>query len=267
MDSLRRNIKGAYTIWYRELLRFFSDRMRIVTSLAQPLLFLLVLGSGLASAMRGFAGGVIDFRQFMFPGILGMTVLFTSIFSAVSVVWDREFGFMREVMVAPVSRLSVALGKIAGGSTVAMLQGSIVLLLSPLVGVHMTVLQIVEILGLMLLLAGVMTSFGLVIAARQKTMEGFQVIMQFLLMPMLFMSGALFPLTGPSMPRWLSTLTRLDPVTYGVDPLRQVALSETAPAKVLSALSLHSIPTDVAILCVLMVVFLIPGVLLFAKQD
>ena len=120
MHSLRRNLKGAYTIWYRDIVCFFRDRLRIVVSMGQPLLFLFVFGGGLSGAMSDFGGGGVDFRQFMFPGILAMTILFTSIFSAVSIVWDREFGFLKEVMVAPVSRTAVALGKVAGGSTIAM---------------------------------------------------------------------------------------------------------------------------------------------------
>src|SRR6202049_718762 len=120
MHGFVRNLKGAYTIWYRDVLRFSRDRVRIITSLGQPLLFLFVFGTGLAPAMAATTGSKLDFRQFMFPGILAMAVLFTAIFSAVSIVWDREFGFLKEVMVAPVSRTAVALGKVAGGSTVAM---------------------------------------------------------------------------------------------------------------------------------------------------
>lgn len=193
MHSLRRNLKGAYTIWYRDVLRCVRDRTRVVTSLAQPLLFLFVFGSGLAPVMSGLGGGHLNFTEFMFPGILGMTVLFTSIFSAVSIVWDREFRFLKEVMVAPVSRTAVALGKVAGGSAVAMFQALIILVLAPAIGIKLAWDQLLVLVGLMLLLAAVMTSFGILIAARQRTMEGFQMIINFLLMPMFFLSGALFP--------------------------------------------------------------------------
>ncbi len=256
---------GIYTVWYRDVLRFVRDRTRVATSLAQPLLFLFVFGSGLAPVMSGLGGGNLNFIQFMFPGILGMTVLFTAIFSAVSIVWDREFGFLKEVTVAPVSRTAVALGKVAGGSTVAMFQALIVLILAPFVGVTLSLSQIVVLIGLMLLLAAVMTSFGIVVAARQQTMEGFQMIMQFLLMPMFFLSGALFPLRG--VPLWMSLLAKVDPVTYGVDPLRQVALSESVPQEVLRALSLYPIATDVVVMLVLGFMFLVPAVWLFGKQD
>jgi ABC-2 type transport system permease protein len=265
VDTLRRDLKGAYTVWYRDVLRFFTDRMRIVASLGQPLLFLFVFGSGMASAMRGLGGGEIDYQTFMFPGILGMSVLFTAVFSAVSVVWDREFGFLKEVLVAPVSRTAVALGKMAGGSTVAMFQGTILLVLAPLIGIRLSFLQIIQLMGLMLLLASVMTSFGILFAARQRTMEGFQMVMNFLLMPMLFLSGAFFPLTD--VPRWLEILAKVDPVTYGVDPIRQIMLADTAPAEAIEALSVASIGTDVAILFGLGVAFMIPAVWLFGRQD
>ena len=260
-----RNLKGAYTIWYRDVLRFLRDRARILASLGQPLLFLFVFGTGLAPAMSATTGGALDFRQFMFPGILAMTVLFTGIFSAVSIVWDREFGFLKEVMVAPVSRTAIALGKVAGGATVAMFQGMIVLLLAPIVGVKLTLAEVVVIIGLMLLLATVMTSFGILIAARQKTMEGVQMMMQFLLMPMFFLSGAFFPLRG--VPLWLAWLSRVDPVTYGVDSLRQAALGRTAPPALLAALTLHPMTTNIVVMLALTVAFIIPGVWQFARQE
>ncbi len=260
-----RNLKGAFTIWYRDVLRYVRDRARLVTSLAQPLLFLFVFGDGLSSAMTNLGGGHLDFKQFMFPGILGMTVLFTSIFSAVSIVWDREFGFFKEVMVAPVSRVAVALGKVAGGSTIAMFQGAIILILAPFIGIHMTLSQIIVLLALMLLLAGVMTSLGILIAARQRTMEGFQMIMNFLLMPMFFLSGAFFPLNN--VPLWMEWLSKVDPVTYGVDPLRQVILRESVPAMVLEMIRLHPIRTDVLIMLGFGLAFIVPAVWLFSRQD
>jgi ABC-2 type transport system permease protein len=263
--SMRRDLKGVYTVWYRDILRFFSDRMRIVSSLGQPLLFLFVFGGGLAPVMSGLGGGALDFKQFMFPGILGMNVLFTAVFSAVSIVWDREFGFLKEVLVAPVSRTSVAIGKVAGGSTVAMFQGALLLVLAPLIGISLTLWQIVRLLGLMLLLAIVMSAFGIMLAARQKTMEGFQMIMQFLLMPMLFLSGAFFPLN--EVPTWLEVLARIDPVSYGVDPLRQVMLEGDVPAQVIESLSLHPVGVDIAVMVGLAALFLVPGIWLFSRQD
>ena len=262
---MRRHLKGAYTIWYRDVLRFSRDRLRMFASLGQPLLFLFVFGTGLGPAMSGMTGGAIDFRQFMYPGILAMTVLFTAVFSAVSIVWDREFGFLKEVMVAPVSRTSVALGKVAGGSTVAMFQGTIVLLLAPIIGVRLGLDQVIAIIGLMLLMAVVMTSLGIVVAARMRSMEGFPLVMQFLLMPMFFLSGAFFPLRG--IPLWLAWLTRVDPVTYGVDSMRQQALRRSVPPTLMQTLALHPIRTDVVVMAGLALLFIAPAVWQFNHRD
>ena len=260
-----RHLRGVYTIWYRDVLRFLRDRPRILASMAQPLLFLFVFGTGLTPAMSGATNGALDFRQFMFPGVLCMAVLFTAIFSAISVVWDREFGFLKEVLVAPVSRTAVALGKVAGGASISMLQGLVVLVLAPIIGIRLDVGTIVEIIGLMLLLASVATSFGLVIAARQKTLEGFQMIMNFLLMPLFFLSGAFFPLRG--VPWWMTWLSRIDPVTYGVDSMRGVALRHSVPPELLASLTLYPVAIDVAVMGVLAVAFIAPAVWLFGRQD
>jgi ABC-2 type transport system permease protein len=262
---LMRNLRGIYTIWYRDVLRFVRDRPRILVALAQPLLYLFVFGTGLAPAMAAATSGAVDYRQFMFPGILALAVLFTAIFSAISVGWDREFGFLKEVMVAPVARTAVALGKVAGGATIAMMQGLIVLLLAPFIGVRLDVATVLEIVGVMLLLACVATAFGIMISARQKSMEGFQMIMNFLLLPMFFLSGAFFPLRG--VPRWLAWLARIDPVTYGVDALRGAALRNSVAPDILAELTLYPVLTDVMVMAGLAVVFLIPAVWLFAKQD
>jgi len=262
---VRHNLKAIYTIWYRDVIRFSRNRARILASLGQPLLFLFVFGAGLSPAMGAMAGGNLKFEQFMFPGILAMAVLFTAIFAAVSIVWDREFGFLKEVMVAPVSRVAVALGKLAGGSTVAMFQGSLVLLFAPLLGIKLTLDQALMLIGLMLLLALVMSALGILVAARQRSMEGFQVIMNFIMLPMFFLSGAFFPLNG--VPIWMEVLARVNPVTYGVDPLRQVALRESLPQAFLDTLRLHPITTDVAIMFGFGIAFLVPAVWLFSKQD
>ncbi len=265
MDRIMENLRGAFTVWYRDVLRYLRDRSRIIGSLGMPLLFLFVLGTGLAPAMEGLGGGGIDFRKFLFPGIISMTVLFTSVFSAMSIVWDREFGFLKEVMVSPVSRVAIGLGKVAGGSTVALIQGGIILLLSPLLGISLSFFQVISLIGLMLLLAAVMTSLGLLIAARQRSMEGFQMIMNFLLLPMFFLSGALFPLQD--LPVWMEVLTHADPVAYGVDPIRQVALQGTVPASMLDQLIRFPLVTNLLAMVGFAVVFLVPAVALFSKRD
>src|SRR5664280_1239086 len=214
-------IRVAGMVWERELIRYTRNRTRIVSGLMQPVLFLFVLGYGM-SGLVGTTGG-FNFRQFVFPGVVAMSVVMTAIFSAISIVWDREFGFLREMLVAPVSRTALVLGKTAGGASVAAVQGTIMLVLAPLVGVHLTPLLVVEVIGLELLMAVAMTTFGVFVASRIQKMEAFQVVMQMLLMPMLFLSGALFPLNG--LPAWLAVITRINPLTYAVDPLRRVVFA------------------------------------------
>lgn len=226
--GLAAELRAVHIVWKRELIRFLRAKARIVTGLVQPVLFLFVLGAGL-SPLVGAAGG-LDFRKFVFPGVVAMSVVTTAIFSAVSIVWDREFGFLREMLVAPVSRAALVLGKALGGTTVATLQGTIMLLLAPLVGIKLTPLMVVEVMGASALMAFALTGFGLLVAGRIKRIESFQVVMQFLLFPMLFLSGALFPLHG--LPAWLSVVTKLDPVTYAIDPLRRAvfAAQDLGPA-------------------------------------
>jgi ABC-2 type transport system permease protein len=212
-------------IWQREILRFVRARVRIATGLAQPVLFLIVLGAGLGPLV-GETGG-IDFKRFVFPGVVAMGIVTTAMFSAVSIVWDREFGFLREMLVAPVRRSVLVLGKAAGGATVATAQGGLMLLLAPVVGIPLTPSLVAGVLGAGLLMAFAMTVFGVYVATRIKKIESFQVAMQFLMLPMLFLSGALFPLGD--LPPWLSVLTRLNPLTYAVDPLRRAVVGQGLP--------------------------------------
>jgi len=224
-------LRAIYIIWYRDVLRYWRDRTRLVASLAQPLLFLIVFGTGLSSALSGAGGGFagpaaaaagLTYTQFIFPGIIGMSVLFSAIFGAMSIVWDREFGFLKEVLVAPIDRSAVAIGKSLGGATQAMVQGLILLILAPLIGVKLTVGSVIALLPLVFVLAFALSAMGVAIASRMRSMQGFQVVMNFLMMPMFFLSGALFPLGG--LPAWMTVLTRLDPAAYGMDPLRRVVL-------------------------------------------
>jgi len=217
------DVRAIKVVWQRELIRFGRSRIRIVTSLAQPLIFLFVLGGGLSSIVPAAAGGHTDFRTFMFPGVLAMTILFTSIFSAVSIVWDREFGFLREMLVAPVRRGALLFGKCLGGATVATLQGSLMLVLAGLVHVPYSPLLLIVVLAEMALTAFVLTAFGMLVASRMAQVESFQFVMQLFVMPMFFLSGAVFPLHA--LPRWLSVLTKIDPLSYAVDPMRRAIFS------------------------------------------
>ncbi|HXE45952.1 MAG TPA: ABC transporter permease [Conexibacter sp.] len=215
--GIRADLRGIKVVWQRELIRFWRDKLRIVTSLVQPLIFLFVLGGGLSRLASGGTQGV-DLRTFMYPGALAMAVLFTAMFSAASVVWDREYGFLREMLVAPVRRGAIVLGKCLGGATVAAFQGLLVMALAPLVHVPYSAVLVLEVLALQLLLAFMITAFGVMCAARITQMQAFMALMQMLVMPLLFLSGALFPLSG--LPRWLEVLNRLDPLTYAVNPIR-----------------------------------------------
>jgi len=217
--SYKSELRAIKIVWQRELIRFGSDRMRIVTSLIQPLLFLFVLGSGLDSVVQG----EVNLRTFIYPGVLCVSVMFTAIFSAASIVWDREFGFLREMMVAPVRRSSIVIGKCFGGATVASLQGVILIALAGAVHVPYDPLLLLGVFGLQLLLAFSITAFGVMVAARIKQMQSFMGVMQMIVMPMFFISGALFPVSN--LPAWLAFLNRIDPLAYAVDPMRRLVFS------------------------------------------
>jgi ABC-2 type transport system permease protein len=240
-DTRMATLRAIYIIWYRDILRYWRDRWRLVASLAQPLLFLVVFGSGLSSSLGGASAfgtkGGLSYIQFMYPGIIGMAILFTAIFGAMSIVWDREFGFLKEVLVAPIDRYAVAIGKALGGTTQAMIQGLILLVLAPFVGVTLTVPTVLAMIPLAAVLAFGLSAFGVALASTMKSLQGFQVVMNFLMMPMFFLSGALFPLNN--LPGWMTVLTRLDPAAYGIDPLRRVVLSASGlPGPVIDRLGL-----------------------------
>jgi ABC-2 type transport system permease protein len=220
--SWRSELRAIKIVWRRELIRFVNDRMRIVTALVQPLLFLFVLGSGLQQLSQASTNGV-DLKTFIYPGILCLAVMFTAMFSAASIVWDREFGFLREMMVAPVRRSSIVIGKCLGGATVASFQGVILLSLAGTVDVPYDPELILGLFGLQLLLAFTITAFGVMVAVRIKQMQTFMGVMQMVVMPMFFISGAMFPVSN--LPGWLAVLNRLDPLTYAVDPMRRLVFS------------------------------------------
>ena len=221
--GLRGDARAVKIVWQRELIRFSQDRLRIVTSLVQPFLFLFVLGTGLSRIASAGTHGV-NLRTFIYPGVLCLAVMFTAMFSAASLVWDREFGFLREMMVAPVRRSSIVLGKCLGGACVASLQGIILIALAGLVHVPYDPLLLLGIFGLQLLLAFSITAFGLMVAARIKQIQSFMSVMQMIVMPMFFISGALFPVSN--LPGWLAFLNRIDPLTYAVDPMRRLVFGQ-----------------------------------------
>jgi ABC-2 type transport system permease protein len=233
--SIRADLRAVSIVWRRELIRFRSDRLRAITSLVQPVLFLFVLGTGLSTlASRGLPAGV-DFRTFIYPGVLAMSVLFTAIFSAASIVWDREFGFLREMLVAPVRRWAIVVGKCLGGATVATFQGLIFLALAGVAHVPYDPVLLLTLVAELLLLSFTLTAFGVMMAARIKQIQAFMALTQLFVLPLFFLSGALYPLNG--LPVWLTVLTRVDPLTYIVDPMRHAVFAHLAFGQVLNRLS------------------------------
>ncbi len=218
----RSEARAVKTVWRRDLIRFLGNRAQTMTWLIQPLLFLFVLGSGLQSLSAASTGGV-DLKTFIFPGALCVAVLFTAMVSAASLVWDRELGFLQEMMIAPVSRTSIILGKCLGGASIAASQGVIVLALAGLVDVPYHPGLLLGALALTLLLAFTVTAFGMLVAVTIKQAQTFTWVMQLVVFPTVFVSGALYPVAG--LPAWLEVLNRINPLTYAVDPMRHLVFS------------------------------------------
>jgi ABC-2 type transport system permease protein len=262
-STLTHSLRTIGIVALRDLIRLRRMPTRIVGGLVQPLLFLLVLGAGLSQLVghKGISG--VSYQEYIFPGVLAMSVIASSLFAAIAIVWDREFGFMREMLVAPVSRTALVLGKAVGGGSVAIAQGVVLIVLAPVVGVHLTVLNVLGLLGSLVLLALAMTAFGIVLASRMRRMESFQMVMALVLQPMVFLSGAVFPLQR--LPGWLALPCRLNPATYGVDLARRTLLGE----KLALTIDRHVVPVwgDVAIVLVLAVVLLTVATRLFGQVD
>jgi len=274
-EGLGRELRGARVVLQRELIRFSQDRPRILSSLLQPLMFLFILGTGLSSLVRGGGAlGGLSLRTFFYPGVLAMSTMFTAVFSAGTLLWDREFGFLREMLVAPVRRSSILVGKALGGAVVATLQGLLVLALAGLVGVPYRPGLFLTLAGELFLLSFSLTSMGLVIAVRLREMQTFFALTQMFLMPMFFLSGALYPLNG--LPTWLRVLTRVDPLTYVVDPMRRAVFSALdLPASVREAVAggvtwgswRVPTPVELALVAAFGVAFLTVAALRFARTE
>ncbi|HQU08042.1 MAG: multidrug ABC transporter permease [Parcubacteria group bacterium 21-54-25] len=247
-------MNGISVMWLREVKRFFRSKSRIVGSLGQPLLFLVALGYGLGPVFQQAGQG--NYLEFIAPGIIGMSIIFTSIFNGMQVIWDRQFGFLKETMVAPVSRLSIMFGRTLGGATVAALQGALVLVLTMLVGFRpISWTGIIPALVVMLLIALLFSALGMVVASLLRDMQGFQLIMNFLVMPLFFLSGALFPLNN--VPPALLLVARFDPLSYGVDALRLFLLGQ----------GVFNITLDIAVLVGMIGVFLALGSYFFSRIE
>lgn len=241
-----------YILWLRQLKRYFRSKSRIIGSLGQPLLFLVALGFGLGPIYQKAGGG--NYIEFLAPGIVAMGILFTSLFSGIEIIWDRQFGFLKETLVAPTSRLQIMIGRTLGGATVASLQGLIILFLSFLVGFRLENMSFLPAtIVFIFLIALLFTALGTAIASVLEDMQGFQLIMNFLVMPLFFLSGALFPLQG--LPKTFNIITRIDPLSYGVDGLRGT----------LTNISHFGIFTDFLVLSIITALILMLGSYLFSK--
>ena len=241
-----------YILWLRQVKKYFRSRSRIVGSLAQPLLFLLAFGFGFGSVYQKAGGG--NYIQFLAPGIIAMSVLFTSIFTGIEIIWDRQFGFLKETMVAPVSRFEIMFGRTLGGATVGAIQGVVVFFLTLLVGFRPANILMLPFGLLFILLIGILfTSLGTAIASKLEDMQGFQLIMNFLVMPIFFLSGALFPLNG--LPKAMEIVTKIDPLSYGVDGLRGTLIGVWT----------FSLGIDLIVLFIFAAIFLGIGSYLFSK--
>jgi ABC-2 type transport system permease protein len=219
-SDMAHQLRATWVVTRRELLRFRQDKARMVTMLLQPLLFIFVMGTGLGSIVD--TGGGTSFRTFLFPGVLATSVLFTAAFAGISLVWDREFGFLREMMVAPISRASIIWGKCLGGAIVATGQSLVLLALLGTVGIPYSPALILGLVGCLFLGALLLTALGVLLSTRLKTIQAAMPVSQMLIMPMMFLSGSLFPISG--LPDWLAVLTRLNPLTYVVQPMRHMVL-------------------------------------------
>jgi len=248
------SIKGIYAIWLREIKVYFREKERVIASFISPLLWLFIFGGGLGGSisMNG-----VNYQQFIFPGVLTMSILFSSVFFGVYIIWDRKLDFLKEVLVAPVSRSTVFFGKLFGGITNSMIQGLILLTLGYIFFVHFSLINLIPILMVMVLITWSMVALGLVIGANMSTQEGFGLVQNFVIWPLFFFSGALFDVGSSALPDFLKTISQFDPLTYGVDVLRYLIIGYGA----------FPLYLDIAVLIVMGVICSYLGVISFGRMQ
>jgi len=266
--KMAEELRGIWVIAYRDLLRFLQERARLLSTFAMPILFLIIFGAGFKNVIGPMAPGV-DFVQFIYPGIIAMTILMGSLMSGLSIVWDREFGFLREVLVAPISRSSIVLGKIIGSTIVSLGQAIIMLVLAPFLQVELSLILILKLIPILIIISIAISGLGILIASRMRSQQGFQLLVQIVIMPMTFLSGIFFPVNNVAV--WLSVISKLNPLTYGVDAVRQVFLGvTTAPAQAIGVTIFgHTMGVldDTLIVVGLGALLVILAVISFSKQD
>jgi ABC-2 type transport system permease protein len=251
-------LRGLYTLWLREVKRYLRDRVRIVSSFVQPILWLVIFGTGIRFSIQI---PNVTSQEYIFPGIIAQTLLFTSMFMGISVIWDREFGFLKEILVAPISRMSIFLGKMLGDSTDAVIQGILVFVLGLLLGIPLNAFMFLEILPIMLLTTFGLVSLGLTIAGFIENLESYGAIQSFINLPLFFLSGALFPISGGSAPSWLQIASNFNPLTYSVDALRIITLGvgwQPGP--------LHPLFLDLLIVCGFDILMIFIGTFSFSRK-
>jgi ABC-2 type transport system permease protein len=258
--------RGTWVVSYRELLRFINERSRLIGSFAQPLVFLIIFGAGFGNLIGSVAPGV-NFLQFMYPGIIAMGVLTTSLFAGVSIVWDREFGFLRELLVAPLGRTGIVLGKAVGACAVALLQVALMLLIAPLLGVDLNVGMVLTLIPVVFVLSVALSGLGILIASFMRSQQGFQLLIQLLIFPLIFLAGVFFPINQA--PDWLQVVSKFNPLTYGVDAIRQVFLGSEASATLGVTVLGHTmtLAEEVALVAAFAVVLLSMAVWAFRRQE
>lgn len=258
--------RGIWVVSYRELLRFIQERSRLISSFGMPLIFLVVFGAGFGRMIGTVVPGV-DYIQFMYPGILAMTVLMNSLMSGISIVWDREFGFLKEILVSPLDRRSILLGKATGSALVAIMQGGIMLVLAPFLGVSVTVLMVLKLIPIIFAVSISISSLGLLVASRMKSQQGFQMVIQLLIMPLIFLAGVFYPVNN--VPVVMEVISKINPLTYGVDAIRQVFLGSESSYSIGITIFSHtmSILDDILVVIVLGVVLMSAAVWAFNRSE
>lgn len=252
-------VNAIYVLVARELKKFVREKSRLFSAIARPLLWLFIVGAGISRLVPGDTG--IPYSQFIFPGIIGMTILFSSIFSSISIIWDKEFGFMKEILVAPVSRLSIVVGKAFSGTIVSTIQAIIILAMFPFIGLKLGFLQIITVIFICASLSFCISTFGIVIATFYDSYESFSVIMNFIIMPMFFLSGAMYPVK--LLPDILKVVAKLNPLTYGIDALKHAIF----PQEIGIMSPDFSIIVSILVIFITSLLFVLLGGILFERKD
>ncbi len=258
--------RGIWVVAYRELLRFIQERSRLFSSFAMPLIFLVVFGAGFGRLIGSMTPGV-DYIQFMYPGIIAMTVLMGSVMSGISIVWDREFGFLKEILVSPLGRSGIILGKAAGGAAVAILQSIVMLILAPILGVSIDVIMVLQLVLVIAIISISLAGLGLLVASSMQSQQGFQVMIQLIIMPLIFLAGVFYPVNN--VPIWMEVISKVNPLTYGVDAIRQIFLGSEGATTIGVTVFGHTMTVleDVLIVAAFGAVFLSLAVWSFSRQN